>query len=95
MILLGYPFWAIGASTCSLAAGERTQDYFRLWLPLMLNGYSRVIGLLVAASYSSSPLIRYGGYTLLASPLSCGLAFLWILATRTDARTNNVDVEEA
>ena len=22
MILLGYPFWAIGASTCSLAAGE-------------------------------------------------------------------------
>ena len=22
MILLGYPFWAIGASTCSLAAGD-------------------------------------------------------------------------
>lgn len=24
MILLGYPLWAIGASTCSLAAGEKS-----------------------------------------------------------------------
>jgi len=59
MILLGYPFWAIGASTCTLAAG-----------------------LLVAASYSESALIRYGGYTLVASPLSCAAAFVWIIALK-------------
>lgn len=40
----------------------------------------------MAASYSESALIRYGGYALVASPLSCGLAFLWILSIKPTAR---------
>jgi len=73
MILLGYPFWAIGASTCSFAAG-----------------------LLVAASYSESNLIRYGGYSLVASPLSCAFAFVWILSIKASARKEDiVDMEKA
>ena len=55
----------------------------------------RVVGLLVAASFSESPLIRYGGYALLASPVSCGLAFIWILSLRNGARDDGVDVEKA
>jgi len=68
MILLGYPFWAIGASTCSLAAG-----------------------LLVAASYSESALIRYGGYALVASPLSCGVVFAWMLSVESGVKKEDVE----
>jgi len=72
MVLLGYPFWAIGSSTCALTAG-----------------------LLVAASYSESALIRYGGYALLASPLACAFGFAWILAgMKTVARVDSVDTEK-
>ena len=55
----------------------------------------RAVGLLVATSFSESPLIRYGGYALLASPVSCGLAFIWILSLRNGARDDAVDVEKA
>jgi len=65
MILLGYPFLAIGASTCCFAAG-----------------------LLVAASYSESSLIRYGGYSLVASPMSCALAFVWIITIKRNEKTD-------
>ncbi|KAF9644700.1 hypothetical protein BDM02DRAFT_881171 [Thelephora ganbajun] len=71
MILLGYPFWAIGVSTCSFAAG-----------------------LLVAASFSESNLIRYGGYVLVGLPLSCAFAFAWILTIKTNVMINPVDAEK-
>ena len=61
----------------------------------MVTERSRVVGLLVAASFSESPLIRYGGYALLASPVSCGLAFIWILSLRNGARDDGVGVEKA
>ena len=55
--------------------------------------HSHVVGLLVAASFSQSPLIRYAGYSLLASPLACGAAFMWILAVKTEASVDAVDEE--
>ena len=61
----------------------------------MLNEYLHAVGLLVAASFSQSALIRYGGYIMLASPLSCGAAFMWILAVKTDTGVRAVDVEKA
>jgi hypothetical protein len=61
----------------------------------MLNEYLHAAGLLVAASFSESALIRYGGYILLASPLSCGAAFMWILAVKSETRVEPVDLEKA
>ena len=61
----------------------------------MLNGHSHVVGLLVAASFSQSALIRYGGYIMLASPLPYGAAFLWILAVKTETGVKAVDAEKA
>ena len=48
-------------------------------------GTHSVLGLLVAASYSETSLIRYGGYSLVASPLSCAFAFAWILTIKPSA----------
>ena len=88
MILLGYPFLAIGASTCSFAAGEASQCYFPSRALRVAD--LRVTGLLVAASYSESSLIRYGGYALVASPLSCAAGFVWILSIKTRARRDDI-----
>jgi len=60
----------------------------------MLTRYLYMIGLLVAASYSESPLIRYGGYGVLVTPLSCAFAFAWILTIRNGARLDSVDAEK-
>ena len=93
MILLWYPIWAIGASTCCFATGEAshsTSPHHR-----SLGTYFPVKGLLVAASYSESNLIRYGGYSLVASPVSCAVAFVWILSIKTSAsRDDRIDMEK-
>ena len=53
-----------------------------------------MIGLLVAASYSEARLIKYGGYSLVASPLACAAAFIWILSIKKNARDNFADGEK-
>ena len=80
MILLGYPFLAIGASTCSFAAGKSVPP-----LPVLTTD-SHAIGLLLAASYSEASLIKYGGYVVLASSIACGFVVMRILGIMKNAR---------
>jgi len=53
-----------------------------------------MVGLLVAGSYFESSLIKYGGYAVLASPLSCAFAFAWILTVKNNARFDSIDAEK-
>ena len=48
----------------------------------------------MAASYSESFLIKYGGYAVLASPLPCAFAFVWILTMKNNARLDSIDAEK-
>jgi len=48
----------------------------------------------MAESDSESSMIKYGGYVVLASPLSCAFAFAWVLAMKNSARLDSVDAEK-
>ncbi|KAF9645817.1 hypothetical protein BDM02DRAFT_3119659 [Thelephora ganbajun] len=63
-------------------------------LAVLQSTCSFAAGLLVAASFSESNLIKYGGYVLVASPLSCAFAFAWILTIKTNVMIDLVDAEK-
>ena len=82
MILLAYPFLSIGASACSFTAGEGPSVHNVAVLTRLLHE----TGLLVAAAFSEVQLIKYGGYALVALPMACALAFVWIHTIKLSPR---------